>query len=68
MSEVIQFQSLKNKRFAKWAKLIAYVIERDQDLIVGTTRKQERLKELTEMFPEAVVEIVPMGVKICKRK
>jgi hypothetical protein len=47
--------------------VIALVLARNQTLIVGTSRPQERYEQLKAIFPNANVEMVNLGVKVCPK-
>lgn len=48
--------------------VIRRALEMKQPIIVGTSNPNDRLKELQRQFPEAMIEIVDIGVKVSCRK
>lgn len=52
----------------RFYSVIRRALEMKQPIIVGTSNHQDRAKELQRQFPEALIEVVDIGVKVSCRK
>lgn len=68
MNNIISISARREGKSEKLKYVVELVLARDQSLVVGTAYPEQRYKELSTMFPNAKLEIVKLGVKICKRK
>lgn len=51
-------------RLHRFYSVIRRALEMKQPIIVGTSNPQDRVKELQRQFPEALIEIVEIGIKV----
>lgn len=68
MSNIIDIASRRSGRSALMQWAIKRCFELGQPLIIGCTDREKKYNELREIFPDAELEIVGLGVKIWKRK
>lgn len=68
MNNIISISARREGKSEKLKYVVELVLARDQSLVVGTAYPEQRYKELSTMFPNAKLEIVKLGIKICKRK
>lgn len=68
MTNVICLQSRLQCKKLKYNKRLAHVVglilARNQSIVVGSCKPQERYDELKEMFSDAELQILPMGIGI----
>ena len=67
MTNVIQLSEKRHNKFIRFKRVLEYVLDQCQTLIVGTATPNQRLIELRELFPDAELEIVDLGIKIWKK-
>lgn len=60
MNNVIQLDT----KLHRFYSVIRRALEMKQPIIVGTSNPQDRVKELQRQFPEALIEIVEIGIKV----
>lgn len=68
MSNVIDIDSRHSDKSTMMQWAIKRCFELGQPLIIGCTDREKKYSELRDMFPDAELEIVGLGVKIWKRK
>lgn len=68
MNNIISISAKRHGKTEKLKHVVELVLARGQSLIVGTNYPEQRYKEFSTMFPNAKLEIVKFGVKICKKK
>lgn len=66
MNNVIDLQSKRN--VPALIKIVRYILSQDKEITIGTNSAGLRLKELEIWFPDAEIQITPIGIKICKKK
>lgn len=49
-------------------RIVSFCLLEGKELTLGCSNKEERYNELRKWFPDAVLEITDIGVKICNRK
>lgn len=49
-------------------RIVSFCLSEGKDLTLGCTNKQERYNELRRWFPDAILEITEIGVRICSKK
>jgi hypothetical protein len=64
MSNVIYLDTKLHRFYG----VIRRALEMKQPIIVGTSNAPDRMRELQRQFPEAMIEIVEIGVKVSCRK
>lgn len=67
MTNIIQLSEKRYNKFMRFKKVLEYVLNQGQTLIVGTATPNQRLIELRELFPDVELEIVDLGIKIWKK-
>lgn len=65
-ANIISLSARRQGKSERLKYVVELVLAKDQTLIVGTSYPEQRYKELSTMFPNAKLEIVKLGVKICK--
>ena len=68
MNNIIELSARRQGKSEKLKHVVELILARDQSLIVGTSYPKLRYDELQIMFPDAKLEIVGYGVKICRKK
>jgi hypothetical protein len=67
-NDIIDLQAVRQAKYCKINRQLAYVVDlilaRNQSIVVGTCKPQERYWQLKAMFPEAELEILPIGIGI----
>ena len=67
MINIIQLSEKRHNKFIRFKRVLERVLDQGQTLIVGTDTPNQRLMELRELFPDAELEIVDLGIKIWKK-
>lgn len=67
MTNIIQLSEKRHNKFIRFKRVLEHVLDQGQTLIVGTATPNQRLIELRELFPDAELEIVDLGIKIWKK-
>ena len=68
MNNIIELSARREDKSRRLKYVIGLVLARDQSLIVGTANPKLRYNELRDMFPEAQLEMMKYGVKVCRKK
>ena len=65
MNNVIEINSKRS--MPSILRVVHYILAQNQTIIIGTDSIERRMKELEIWFPDAKLEIVDIGIKICNR-
>lgn len=68
MNNIISLSARRQGKSERLKYVIAHMLASGQSIIVGTEKPQQRYNEIKEMFPDAELEIVKLGVKVWKKK
>lgn len=68
MSNIVYLASKHFDRNERLRFVIKLVLNKGQSLVVGSSFPKIRAKEIQDMFPEAQIEVMNYGVKICGKK
>lgn len=67
MTNIIQYHNASFRKLHRLYGVIRLALEKKQPIIVGTSDHTIRAIELEQRFPDAHIEIVEVGVKICPK-